>query len=90
MKDIEKSDLIIIVGANPAESHPVLAFRIKRSHKLYGQKLIVADLRKHEMAERANLFLHPKPSTDLCWLSAITKYILTQGWEDQGFFTKIV
>ena len=32
-----------------------------------------------------NLFLHPKPSTDLVWLSAITKYILDQGWEDQEF-----
>ena len=59
MKDIEKSDLIIIVGANPAESHPVLATRIKRAHKLYGQKLIVAEIRKHELAERADLYLHP-------------------------------
>ena len=85
MKDIEKSDLIIIVGANPAESHPVLATRIKRSHKLYGQKLIVAEIRKHELAERADLYLHPKPSTDLVWLSAVTKYILDQGWEDKEF-----
>ncbi|HYK71959.1 MAG TPA: formate dehydrogenase subunit alpha [Pseudoneobacillus sp.] len=85
MKDIEKSDLIIIVGANPAESHPVLATRIKRSHKLHGQKLIVADLRKNELAERADVFLHPKPSTDLIWLSAVTKYIFDQGWEDKEF-----
>jgi formate dehydrogenase major subunit len=85
MRDIEKSDLIIIVGANPAESHPVLATKIKRSHKLYGQKLMVADLRKNELAERADLFLHPKPSTDLIWISAVTKYILDQGWEDKEF-----
>jgi formate dehydrogenase major subunit len=48
--------LVIIMGANPAESHPVLATRIKRSHKHRGQRLIVADLRKHEMAERADIF----------------------------------
>lgn len=85
IKDIEQSDLIIVVGANPAESHPVLATRIKRSHKLHGQKLIVADIRKHELAERADLHIHPVPSSDLIWLSAVTKYIVDQGWEDKEF-----
>ncbi|WP_462413538.1 formate dehydrogenase subunit alpha [Neobacillus sp. Marseille-QA0830] len=85
MQDIEQSDLVMVVGANPAESHPVLATRIKRAHKLHGQKLAVIDIRKHELAERANLLLHPKPSTDLIWLSAVTKYILDQGWEDNDF-----
>ncbi len=59
--DIEKADLVIIVGSNTAESHPVLATRVKRAHKLRGQKLIVSDLREHEMARRADLFLHPTP-----------------------------
>ncbi|MDQ0245524.1 formate dehydrogenase major subunit [Bacillus fengqiuensis] len=85
IRDIQQSDLIIVIGANPAESHPVLATRIKRAHKLHGQKLVVVDLRKNELAERANLHLHPKPSTDLIWLSAVTKYILDQGWEDREF-----
>ncbi|MEK4148135.1 formate dehydrogenase subunit alpha [Robertmurraya sp. FSL W8-0741] len=85
IRDIEKSELIIVIGANPAESHPVLATRIKRAHKLHGQKIIVADIRKHELAERANLHIHPKPSTDLVWLSTVTKYMIEQGWEDKGF-----
>ncbi len=46
IKDIAEAGLVIIVGANPAEGHPVLATRVKRAHKLHGQKLIVADLRK--------------------------------------------
>lgn len=83
--DIMNSDLIIVIGANPAESHPVLATRIKRAHKLHGQKLIVADIRKNELALRADFHIHPKPSTDLIWLSAVTKYILDQGWEDKEF-----
>ena len=69
IRDIENAGLVLIIGSNTAESHPVLATRVKRAHKLRGQKLIVADLRKHEMAERADLFLHPKPGTDLVWLS---------------------
>ncbi|KKB38010.1 formate dehydrogenase subunit alpha [Bacillus thermotolerans] len=83
--DIEQAGLVLIIGSNTAESHPVLATRVKRSHKLKGQKLIVADIRKHEMADRADLFVHPKAGTDIVWLSAITKYIIDQGWADEEF-----
>src|SRR5437879_1352352 len=73
-----------------AEAHPVLATRVKRAHKLRGQKLIVSDLRKHEMAERADLFIHPKPGTDLVWISAITRYILDDGLAHTSFLEKWV
>src|SRR6202795_2953538 len=53
ISDIEKAGLVLIIGSNTAESHPVLATRVKRSHKHRGQRLIVADLREHEMAKRA-------------------------------------
>ena len=83
--DIERASLVMIVGSNTAESHPVLATRVKRAHKLHGQKLIVADLREHEMARRADIFLHPKPGTDLVWLSAITRYLLENGLAHEEF-----
>lgn len=85
ISDIAAADLVITIGSNTAESHPVLASKIKRSHKLNGQKLIVSDLRKHEMADRADQFLRPKSGTDLVWLSAVTKYMMDQGWGDKLF-----
>jgi formate dehydrogenase major subunit len=85
ISDIEKADLVVIVGSNTAESHPVLATRVKRAHKLHGQKLIVADLREHEMARRADLFFRPTPSTDLVWLSAVSRYLLDNGMADAKF-----
>src|SRR5256886_7674737 len=88
--DIEKADLVLIVGSNTAESHPVLATRVKSSHKLRGQKLIVADLREHEMARRADLYFSPKPGTDLVWLSAIARYILDEGLAKTEFLDKWV
>jgi formate dehydrogenase major subunit len=90
ISDIEKASLVIIVGSNTAESHPVLATRVKRSHKHRGQRLIVADLRKHEMARRADIFIRPAPSTDAIWLNAVAKYILDQGWHNQSFIDKWV
>ncbi len=90
IKDIAKAGLVIIVGANPAEGHPVLATRVKRAHKLHGQKLIVADLRKNEMAERSDIFMSPKQGTDQVWLMAVTKYIIDNGWHDQSFIDENV
>jgi formate dehydrogenase major subunit len=90
IRDIENADLVLIVGSNTAESHPVLATRVKSAHKLRGQKLIVADLREHEMARRADLFLRPRPGTDLVWLSAISRYILNQGLENKAFIDQWV
>jgi formate dehydrogenase major subunit len=90
IKDIENAGLVLIIGSNTAEAHPVLATRVKQAHKLRGQKLVVADLRKHEMAERADLFFQPKPGTDIVWLCAITRYILDSGLEKREFLDKWV
>ena len=86
--DIAQADLVLIVGSNTAESHPVLATRAKRAHKLHGQKLIVSDLRRNEMAERADLYLHASPGTDMVWLSAVSRYILDQGLAHTAFLNQ--
>ena len=90
ISDIEQAGLVLIIGSNTAESHPVLATRVKRSHKLRGQKLIVSDLRENEMARRADLFLHPKPGTDLVWLCAVSRYLLEHGLAKTEFLDQWV
>ncbi|HEY3915393.1 MAG TPA: molybdopterin-dependent oxidoreductase, partial [Verrucomicrobiae bacterium] len=88
--DIENASLVVIIGSNTAESHPVLATRVKRAHKLRGQKLMVFDLRENEMAKRADLFVHPKPGTDLVWLSAVSRFILDNGLAKESFLKEWV
>ncbi|HEX3746890.1 MAG TPA: formate dehydrogenase subunit alpha [Bryobacteraceae bacterium] len=90
ISDIEQADLVVIVGSNTAESHPVLATRVKRAHKLRGQKLIVSDLREHEMARRADLHLHARPGTDLVWLCALSRYLLDNGLAAREFLNRWV
>ena len=90
IRDIENAGLVLIIGSNTAESHPVLATRVKRAHKLRHQKLIVADLREHEMAKRADLFFRPKPGTDIVWLSAVSRYLLDNGMADTKFLAQWV
>ena len=88
--DIADADLVLIVGSNTAESHPVIAARVKSSHKRRGAKLIVSDIREHEMARRADIFLHPKPSTDLVWLNAVSRYLLDNHLANMKFLDEWV
>ncbi len=85
IEDLEIADMVVLIGTNTAEAHPVIASRIKRGHKLYNNTLNVFDIRKHEMAERADNFYQPKPGTDLVWLSAVTKYIIDNDLHDKAF-----
>lgn len=88
--DIGAADLVLVVGANAAENHPVLATRVKRTHKRGESTLIVADIRKHELAERADVFLRPNPGTDLVWMQAMSKFILDEGLADEAFLAEWV
>lgn len=90
IEDIGSSKLVVIIGANTAESHPVLATRIKRAHKLHGQRLIVADPRENEMARRADIHFRPRPGTDLVWISAMSRYMLDNGFAKLDFINKWV
>ncbi|WP_414051923.1 formate dehydrogenase subunit alpha [Macrococcus animalis] len=88
--DIGSAGLIIGLGTNTAEAHPVIATRVKSAQKLRGAKLLVVDIRKHELAERADMFVRPNPGSDLVWLNAVTKYIIDNNWQDQAFIDKHV
>ena len=77
--------MTVLIGTNTAEAHPVIASRMKRAQKLFGQKMHVFDIRKHEMVARADAFYQPKPGTDLVWLGAATKYIIDNDLHDKAF-----
>ncbi len=88
--DMAHADMIMTFGSNTAESHPVWATRVKRAHKLHGTKLVVVDIRKHEMAERADIWVKPHPGTDGIWILGLSKYLVDQGWIDHQFLNERV
>ncbi len=88
--DLEKAELLVIIGSNTADSHPVIASKVKAAKKLRGQKWIVSDLRRNEMAARADLHLHPRSSTDLVWLNAMSRYMFDHGFADMAFIEQHV
>ncbi len=90
INDLEQADLIVLVGSNLAENHPVIAAKLKAARKHHGQKLIVVDPRKHEMAERADLFLRITSGTDLIWASAMARYMFDHDYADREFLDRWV
>ncbi|MEG3135909.1 formate dehydrogenase subunit alpha [Rouxiella sp. T17] len=90
ISDLYQSELIVIVGSNLAENHPVIATRIKQAHKHNGQKLLVVDPRQHEMAERADCYLRIRPGSDMVWASAMSRYMFEAGYADETFLAERV
>jgi formate dehydrogenase major subunit len=85
MREVEhESDVIFIAGANTTETHPVFGAAIKRAQER-GTTLIVADPRRIELAERADIHLQMLPGTDVALFSAMLNHILAAGLEDKRF-----
>ncbi|MEE6801606.1 molybdopterin-dependent oxidoreductase, partial [Escherichia coli O8:H10] len=90
IEDLQKADLVVIVGSNTAENHPVIAAKLKAAKKHHGQKLLVVDPRRHEMAERADLHLRARSGTDMVWASAMARYMFDNGYADEAFLAERV
>ncbi|HEX6644009.1 MAG TPA: formate dehydrogenase subunit alpha [Gemmatimonadales bacterium] len=88
MREIEEAcDVIFIAGANTTESHPVFGALIKRA-VARGARLIVADPRRLELAELADIHLQMLPGTDVALFNAMLHHIIAEGLEDRTFIGK--
>ncbi|MBC7489746.1 MAG: formate dehydrogenase subunit alpha, partial [Glaciimonas sp.] len=85
---VMKSDVIMIIGANPAAAHPVFASQMKRRLR-QGAKLIVVDPRTTEMVKsphvQADYHLKLRPGTNVGLIVALAHVILSEGLEDKAF-----
>ena len=83
-EDVEKSDVIFIIGSNTSEQHPLIARRMIKAVKA-GSKLIVADPRAIKLVEYATLYLPHRPGTDVALLNAMMNVIIEEGLHDEDF-----
>src|SRR6202035_5366847 len=81
------TDVVMIIGANPASAHPVFASRLKKRLR-QGAKLIVVDPRRTEMVESPHVkarHLPLMPGTNVAVLTALGHFIVTRGLVDKAF-----
>jgi formate dehydrogenase major subunit len=82
--DLQYTDCIMVIGANPSAAHPVTGAKIKQ-RAMKGKTLIVLDPRKTELARYANHHLQLRPGTNVAVLNMMLYYIMEEGLEDQQF-----
>jgi ferredoxin-nitrate reductase len=84
--DIELADVILILGSNMAEAHPVTFDRIRDSKKARPeQRIVVVDPRRTATADIADLYLPVAPGGDIALLNAVGRMLLLIGAADQLF-----
>ena len=86
-EDFSLADVILLIGANIADNHPILKLHIAKNRKMTGKKptIIVVDPRRSKTSQMADLFVPIKPRSDLALLNGLCYIILEQGWEDEKF-----
>lgn len=82
--DVDKADVIILIGANPTVNHPVGATWMKNALR-NGTKLILLDPRTTELSRMATHHLAFKPGSDVPMLNAIMHVIVEENLVDQNF-----
>ena len=87
-KSVDEADVILVIGANPTEAHPVFGSRMKRRLRA-GAKLIVIDPRRTDLVRsphiEADYHLQLQPGTNVAVVNALAHVIFTEGLFDEAF-----
>ena len=85
---VEDTDVMIVIGANPTDAHPVFGSRMKKRLR-QGAKLIVIDPRRIDLVKSAHIkaahHLPLRPGTNVAVVSALAHVIVTEGLADESF-----
>ncbi len=76
--DIDGADVFLVIGSNTTECHPIIGRRIRRAVKYRGAKLIVADPRRIELCDIADIHLDHYPGTDVALLNGLMHQIIKE------------
>jgi assimilatory nitrate reductase catalytic subunit len=82
-KDLEESDVLVFVGANPCIAHPILWARVTRNP--HRPEIVVIDPRRTETAMAATMHLPVRPKSDLVLFYGLANLFIQRGWIDRAF-----
>lgn len=83
IRDLKLTDLILVIGANPTDGHPVTGAKLKQF--AMKKPAIVIDPRRTELARYAKYHLQLRPGTNVAMLNMMLYYIISEGLEDKDF-----
>jgi len=88
LDELERSDVILVIGANPVTSAPAVGYAIKRAVKYKGAKLLLIDPRQTGLAQFAHIWLRPKVGTDVVLINGFERVIINEKLFDEEFVAR--
>ncbi|MEX2286275.1 MAG: formate dehydrogenase subunit alpha [Planctomycetaceae bacterium] len=85
--DVARADVALVTGSQTTSNHPVAATFIKDASKR-GTKLIVVDVRRHDLADFATHFVQIKPRSDVAFYNAVMHVLIRDGLIDGDFIER--
>ena len=90
-KSVDECDVMLVIGANPTDAHPVFASRMKKRLR-EGAKLIILDPRRIDMVRsphvKADFHLPLRPGTNVAVVNALSHVIITEGLEAKAYIAE--
>ncbi|MBP6442795.1 MAG: formate dehydrogenase subunit alpha [Gemmatimonadales bacterium] len=87
-RSVESADVILVIGANPTDAHPVFGSRMKKRLR-EGAKLIVADPRRIDLVRSPHVaathHLQLRPGTNVALINALAHVVVTEGLVNEAF-----
>ncbi len=84
IEEIATSDVIVVFGANITEAHPIIGLEIKKAVR-NGSTLIVIDTRNIWLKKIAQIYLNPKPGSDIYLIGAFINVIIREKLYNEKF-----
>ena len=86
---IRKCDVVLLIGANPTDAHPVFASQMKQRLRDGGAKLIIADPRRIDLVRTAHIqadyHLQLRPGTNVALINSLAHVVVTEGLVNEEF-----
>ncbi len=86
--EIKHAGCLFIIGSNTTENHPVISLEMKEAVRANGATMIVADPRRVDLVDYADLWLAHKPGTDVALLNGMMHVIIEESLHDTGFIAE--
>ncbi|MFC1932416.1 formate dehydrogenase subunit alpha [Chloroflexota bacterium] len=88
LDELERSEVIMVIGANPITSAPAVGYAIKRAVRYKGAKMLLVDPRQTRLAPFAHLWLRPKVGTDVALINGLASVIIDERLLNEEFVAR--
>jgi formate dehydrogenase alpha subunit len=89
LAELEKAEIIFVIGADPTQSVPVFGYYLKRASRIKGIPLIVADPRKTELVPFSSLWLPLAPHSDCAMINGLAASLYKRKAYDTDFIARL-